>query len=596
MALRTSRGFFLLALLFCAAGFLFLGVPAHAQEIVQTTSDVAETAGLGNTNLVTTVGQIISIFLGVLGVIFLILVIYAGVIWMTAGGDPKKIEKAKGILGSAVIGLIIVLLAYAITTFVINLLSNATGTGSNNGGNGSVSVERLSGSLGNGAIRDHYPRRNETDVVRNTKIMVTFKDAMNIPSFITGYDTKGTPTDRTDDVTATALNSENVKIYATSAGRTAALTAVKVAFTDDLKTFSFDPDELLGSSTEDVQYTVALSANILDISGEKIFSGSTSGGYEWSFETGTITDLTPPSVVSVTPSASGAYDRNIVTQVTFDEAVDPTVSTGTRTTTSGFDSITVAGSGGSPLAGEYRISNGYKTVTFIPADPCGTNSCGETLFCLPGSQTMNVTVNAATLGDAAPEARTPYDGIVDMAGNSLDGNNDGTAGDDYAWSFGTTGDISLAGPQILTISPNISEENVPLDQAIEVTFNSVLQSSSVSSDSVMLKNKEVGSGESHEQWYAFDTSLLTAGGEEVGSPSDTASQTRITVSHGTFLESVDGKSYAYGLDVTDGVRNEYQNCYVPAEGPDAKGGACAVTASSPYCCNGSPSSSACALF
>jgi hypothetical protein len=89
---------------------------------------------------------------------------------------------------------------------------------------------------------------------------------------------------------------------------------------------------------------------------------------------------------------------------------------------------------------------------------------------------------------------------------------------------------------------------------------------------------------------------LTASGEEVTSSDAVAAKTRVDVSHGTFLESADGKSYMYGMDVTDGIRNEYQNCYVPAEGPDALGGSCGVTSSAPYCCNGSPSSSACALF
>ncbi len=594
MVLRTLRASFLTALLFCAAGFLFYAGEVRAQEIVTTTADVGQTAGLGNADLLGTIGTIISVFLSVLGVIFLILVIYAGFVWMTASGDPKAIEKAKGILTSAVIGLVIILLAYGITTFVINLLGGATGGG---GGttNGSVSVERLSGALGSGALRDHYPRRNETGVARNTKIMVTFKDAMNIPSFITGYDTKGT-LDTADDVTATALNTNNVKIYASADGKTAALTAVSVAFTPDLKTFSFDPEALLGSATKNAQYTVSLSADILDSKGAKVFTGISSGGYEWSFETGTLTDVTPPSVVSATPSASGAYSRNISVQVTFDEPVDPTVSTGVRLAASGFDGITVTGSAGSPIPGEYLMSNGYQTISFVSADPCGTNSCGETIFCLPGSQPIAVNVNAATLGDAAPEARVPYDGIVDMSGNSLDGNNDGTAGDDYAFGFSTTGDISLVGPKILTVSPNIGQEDVPLDQDIEVTFDSLLLSSSVSGDSLMLTNKELSSGESHEQWYNFDLTSLTAGGEEVSASDAVAAKTRVSVSHGTFLESVDEKSYLYGMDVTDGVRNAYQNCYVPAEGPDAVGGSCGVTQSAPYCCNGSPSSSACTLF
>jgi len=48
--------------------------------------------------------------------------------WMTAGGNDEKIEKAKKLISAAVIGLIIVLLAWAIVIFVIGVTNNATGT------------------------------------------------------------------------------------------------------------------------------------------------------------------------------------------------------------------------------------------------------------------------------------------------------------------------------------------------------------------------------------------------------------------------------------------------------------------------------------
>lgn len=60
------------------------------------------------------VGQVISL----VGIIFLVLMIYGGAMWMTAGGDEKKIDKARSIIGAALIGLLIVVGAYAITQFV----------------------------------------------------------------------------------------------------------------------------------------------------------------------------------------------------------------------------------------------------------------------------------------------------------------------------------------------------------------------------------------------------------------------------------------------------------------------------------------------
>lgn len=62
--------------------------------------------------------DLIKLFLSIIGMFFMILVIIAGYWWATARGDESKVEKAQKTLRSAVIGLIIVLAAYSITTFV----------------------------------------------------------------------------------------------------------------------------------------------------------------------------------------------------------------------------------------------------------------------------------------------------------------------------------------------------------------------------------------------------------------------------------------------------------------------------------------------
>ena len=63
-------------------------------------------------------GSMVGSILSFVGVLLLILVIYAGFLWMTAAGNEKSTEKAKSILVSAIIGLIIILSAYAITAFI----------------------------------------------------------------------------------------------------------------------------------------------------------------------------------------------------------------------------------------------------------------------------------------------------------------------------------------------------------------------------------------------------------------------------------------------------------------------------------------------
>jgi len=71
------------------------------------------------------VARVIRIVLELLGVIALAIIMYAGFKWMTAGGDETKIEEAKKQLTNGVIGLVIILAAFAIATFVFNQLQYA---------------------------------------------------------------------------------------------------------------------------------------------------------------------------------------------------------------------------------------------------------------------------------------------------------------------------------------------------------------------------------------------------------------------------------------------------------------------------------------
>ncbi len=76
-----------------------------------------------NQSLASIIGKFVGAGLSFIGVIFLILMIYGGFVWMTARGNTQAVDTAKDLIYSAVIGLIIVLAAYAITTFVGSLLS-----------------------------------------------------------------------------------------------------------------------------------------------------------------------------------------------------------------------------------------------------------------------------------------------------------------------------------------------------------------------------------------------------------------------------------------------------------------------------------------
>lgn len=101
-------------------------------ERVFATSDyglgtAANTAGLTSSeiskkgDIPTILGYVVSIVLALVGVYFFLLILYAGIIWMTAAGSSEKVTQSKNKMISAVIGLVIVLSAYTITRFVFDI-------------------------------------------------------------------------------------------------------------------------------------------------------------------------------------------------------------------------------------------------------------------------------------------------------------------------------------------------------------------------------------------------------------------------------------------------------------------------------------------
>jgi len=83
-----------------------------------------EKAGLNKSNndLPKLAGGLIGNVLAFLGLAFFVLVIYGGILWMTAAGNDDQVKKARQIITAAVIGLVIVLSAYAITAFIGEVL------------------------------------------------------------------------------------------------------------------------------------------------------------------------------------------------------------------------------------------------------------------------------------------------------------------------------------------------------------------------------------------------------------------------------------------------------------------------------------------
>lgn len=92
-------------------------------DVTKQTSSAGNVAwGSNAMSLSALIGLFFRAAIGLVGIIFLILAIYSGFRWMTARGDKASVTEAKETLKNAIIGLIMVVLAYTITQFVTGLL------------------------------------------------------------------------------------------------------------------------------------------------------------------------------------------------------------------------------------------------------------------------------------------------------------------------------------------------------------------------------------------------------------------------------------------------------------------------------------------
>lgn len=117
------------AVIFCFFSFLFTS-PIYAQpDPVKELDKTAGREGAGFKTGLTPeqfIGGLVQGVFAMLGVIFLVLIVYGGVLWVVSEGDPKKTGKARGLIYHSIVGLILVFAAYGITYFVVKVVINAT--------------------------------------------------------------------------------------------------------------------------------------------------------------------------------------------------------------------------------------------------------------------------------------------------------------------------------------------------------------------------------------------------------------------------------------------------------------------------------------
>ncbi len=187
--MSQSRAIFKKILPVVAALCLIIGsvglftAAAHAQT---STNDLGlnevSYTGLANTDIRVTAAKIIRAALGLLGIISLVLVLYGGFVYMTAGGSEEKVAQGKKILVNAGIGLVIIFSAFGIVSFVLrNLVSATTGDigPGGNSGNGGGDETGGEGGFGQAFYVSSLPQ-NGAVCIRNIHPQIVFNKEVQL--------------------------------------------------------------------------------------------------------------------------------------------------------------------------------------------------------------------------------------------------------------------------------------------------------------------------------------------------------------------------------------------------------------------------------
>jgi len=272
---------FVLAVVFglgLAAGLWWLVHPASTLAI-DLNAPTANTIDTGVTEpLPELIVRVLNYLLGFLGLVAVIMIIYGGYTWMTAAGNEDKIDRAKKIILGAVIGLIIVMISWAIVFFVGNTFLNngSPGPGGNSGNINGGGCPSCGGSS-TFTVNWVYPANGATNVKLCEAVQANFSDDVNGASVNAGT------WPIVDDPTTTQI----IGSYGSS-GPSAAFTHLLAAGGQE-----FAPN---------TSHTATVTSGVVDAA-----LGTPATPKSWSFTTGTDSDITAPTVTATWPT-SGATD------------------------------------------------------------------------------------------------------------------------------------------------------------------------------------------------------------------------------------------------------------------------------------------------
>jgi len=300
-----SKMLLVVFLAFLFAAFISIN-PVLAQTQDYGLGAVQQWGFWGDGNLIIFIGRLIQIFFGIIGVIAVLIIMYAGFSWMLSQGDPAKIAKARKILTNAIIGLIIIFMAFAITTFVINMLTGTLGRGGGPGNYPGSPFDPYRSAIGRGPIESVFPAPNAVNIPINTWIAVTFKEPIDWDSIHGTWN--GENIINNIEICEIGSNSNTCLSPASTTFTMDAFVSSTITSTTDGRTFVITPRVYLGNEdSQNRTFKVKLLPGIETADGRAIFGSGGFGYYEWAFRTNGQLDLDPPEIISTNANMLGVY-------------------------------------------------------------------------------------------------------------------------------------------------------------------------------------------------------------------------------------------------------------------------------------------------
>lgn len=441
---KTFFAFLALGIIAGAALFAFTHV---AQAL--TIENVGGTLTLGDADLKQTIINVIKWALGLLGLVALIVMLYGGFLWLTSRGDTKQIDKAKRTLINGAIGIVIILVSWAIVLFVQRFITGSTGTANA----ASCTVGSTSQNLCADCVQNPADPGNPNNgiwVDNHSCLPPNPSYSWNVLSQVpriaeTNVSLCASPQERFGglrDENANSLPDENNASSGTytvdeldSNGNPVAPSVVgnTILPSNQTATFFHPNNDFKPNTSYRVTHDNFFSSTPLPLP-------LTLPAASWVFTTGTAGDDEPPTVVASYPTGTVNCLQPEM-QVRFSEPmlgpsmdIDNVTLTSVPPTTAKIISLTVA-----------PAQNGFSLVLDRPLNPNST-------------VTIRLNADTSTTLQTSTHGTQYLPGLKDSCVNALDGNgngqSDGAGTDDYTWSFQIGNTTQQAcNPKITSIEP-----------------------------------------------------------------------------------------------------------------------------------------------